>query len=299
MDNKYAAVHEVSIVLANTPVARPLKEGEIRDPAVNLNFTEFDPIAKAFAPMLRELAFDVCDMAIVAFFQALAAGKPMHLLPVVTVGRMHHGSIFYDPSYGELRPEDLKGRKIGVRAYSQTTGMWVRGFLQEQYGVSSREIIWLTTEQSHVLEYENPDNVKILENASLTEMLKKNEVSAVIMGRPQSKGLNLKPLIADPEAAGEAWFAKHHVVPINHMVAVTDELAEENPEAVRVIYQMLSQGVERFWKQKTDAARSAICCGMDNIWNSGSLQLAMQYSLEQGLIPRIFEKEELFVNIPL
>lgn len=296
-DNK-TTVREVSIVLG-APAAVPIKEGRISDPGIKLNFTEFKNINKAFAPMVRNLEFDVCEMAAVTFFQALAAGKPLRLLPVVLVGRLHHGSMFYDPSNGSLKPEELAGRRVGVRAYTQTTGMWVRGILSEQYGVPLDEVTWVTTEDAHVAEYTNPANVEKLDDANLIQMLQDDEVCAIIMGPKQSEGLSLERVIPDYEAAGEAWYEKHHTVPINHMVVVTEDLIERDPEAVKSIYKMLCQGIDEVQAGKSGGPHSAVDYGIDKIWNGGALQLAMQYAVEQKLIPREFDRDELFVNITL
>ena len=291
--------HEVSIVLGDSPAALPIKDGRISTPGLQLNFTQFEKINKAFKPMVRDLAFDVCEMAAVTFFQALAAGKPFRLLPVALVGKLHHGSLFYDPNNGPLKPEDLAGRRVGVRAYSQTTGMWVRGILHEQYGVPLDQVTWVTTEDAHVAEYVNPSNVIKDEGANLVEMLRTNEVSAIIMGPSQSKGLGLQQLIPDVEAASAAWYNKHHTVPINHMVIVQEDFLKKDPEAVKAIYDMLCKGIDQSRAGKTGGALSAVDYGMDKIWNGGALQLAMEYAVDQKLIPRVYNKEEIFVNIPL
>lgn len=293
------SLREISIVLGDTATSLPIKEGKIFDAGLKLNFTEFKSISKAFAPMVRTLAFDVCEMAAVTFLQAIDAKKPIRLLPVVLVGRLHHGSIFFDPSKGPLTPTDLRGRRVGVRAYSQTTGMWVRGILQEQYGVPLDEVTWVTTESAHVAEFVDPPNVEKQEGANLVEMLQSGEVSAIMMGPKQSEGLSLQQLIPDVKAAGEQWYQKHNTVPINHMVVVTEELVKRDPEAVRTVYSMICQGITQSKKGESGSLRSAVDFGLDKIWNGGALQLAMQYSVKQKLISRVFEKEELFVNIPL
>jgi 4,5-dihydroxyphthalate decarboxylase len=299
MNNMTTSAREVSIVLGDSPAALPIKEGQISNPEITLNFTKFEKINKAFAPMVRNLAFDVCEMAAVTFLQAIAAGKPLRLLPVVLVGKLHHGSLFYDPNNGSLKPEELKGRKVGVRAYTQTTGMWVRGILHEQYGVPLDEVTWVTTEEAHVAEYVNPSNVVMMKNANLVEMLRTNEVSAIIMGPSQSKGLGLQQLIPDVEAASTMWYEKHHTVPINHMVVVKEDFLKKDPEAVKAIYDMLCQGIEQSRTGNKGNSLSAVDFGLEKIWNGGALQLAMEYSLDQKLIPRLFDRDELFVNIPL
>lgn len=291
------SVHSVSIVLGDTPPVKLIKKNEITSSRVKLNFIEYPTIHKAFAPMVRNLAFDVCEIAAVTFFQALEAGKPLRLLPVVLAGRMHHGSLFYYPKNGTLTPRDLKGRKIGVRAYSQTTGMWVRGILREQYGISSDEIIWVTTEEAHVAEYKNPPNVEIHEGADLVEMLLSSEISAVITSPKSVKDKGLSCVIPGVDSAAAEWYEKHKTVMINHMVAVTEELFQKDPHAVQEIYDLLRKGIDMTSLDRSGGAMSAVGYGIDNIWNGGALQKAMQYSLEQKLISRVFDKNEIFADV--
>lgn len=288
---------EISIVLDSSPITNPIKDGTLSAPDLKLNFTEYAKINKAFAPMVRNLAFDVCEMAVITFLQALDAGKPLRLLPVVLVGRLHHRSLFYDPSNGPLTPAELRGKRVGVRAYTQTTGMWVRSILQEQYGVPLDEITFVTTEDAHVAGYVNPANVEKIEGANLTEMMQKGEVSAIIMGPKQAEGLSFQQLIPDVEAAGAEWYNKHRTVPINHMVTVTEELLKKDPEAVMQVYELLRQGIETTASQRANGPLSAVSAGLDKIWEGGALQLAMQYAVDQKLISRVFTKEEIFADI--
>jgi len=81
--------------------------------------------------MVRRAAYDLCELAIVTAFQALDHGRPIVLLPVVVAARMQRGCLIALSSKGTIDPRDLVGKRIGVRAYAQTTGMWVRAALRE------------------------------------------------------------------------------------------------------------------------------------------------------------------------
>ena len=285
-----ASAREISIVLESNAHTLPLKEGGIVSPLVKLNFEEYKPVTKAFDIMVEKQAFDVCEMAVVTFLQALDSGKPLRLIPVVMGGEFHHGSLLYNPANGPLTPGDLKGRRVGVRAYTQTTGLWVRGILQEQYGVSSNDVTWVTTEAPHVAEFKNPSNVELVEGGNVLDMLNAGEVAAVIMGPKQTKGLALQPVVPDIEAGIATWYAKHKTVPANHMAVVTDDLLKKDFAAVQAVYTMFKQGIETAAYPATEP--SAVCIGTDNVW--APVQLAMQYALEQKLISRAFDKKEIF-----
>jgi 4,5-dihydroxyphthalate decarboxylase len=167
--------------------------------------------------MVRTQKYDVCEMAIGAFLQAHEAGKPLFLLPVVMVGGFHYKSVYVAPDV-PVEPADLRGKRIGVRSYSQTTGLWARGWLAADYGVTPDSVTWVTTEGSHSDAYEDPANVVRTEN-SLPGDLRGGQISAAILGT--GAPADLVPVIADWAERSRAWHAKHGTVPINHMVTVT------------------------------------------------------------------------------
>lgn len=283
-------VKKVSIVLDTYPHTKAVKEGAIADPNLELNFTEYKPISKAFDDMLKpEPPYDVCEMALGTFLQGLDAGIPIKLLPVVMGGEFHHGSLWYNPSLGKMSPADLKGKKVGVRAYTQTTGVWVRGVLSEQFGVDSRDVTWVTTEAPHLADYKCPDNVEIVEGAKLPDLVRSGELAAVIMGTKQGAPEGLERLVPDVDGAIDQWFAKHQGVPINHMVVFR---ADADLDAVHALYDLLVKDLEQTYPVSERSERFALQNGVDKVWNA--VEMAMKYSYEQGLISRMFTREEIF-----
>ena len=106
--------------------------------------------------MVREQRFDVSEMAIATFLQAKAYGKPLVLLPVVLAARFQQSALLCRADSDIGGPGDLAGRRVGVRAYSQTTGMWLRGILADAHGVRPDEVRWITFEDAHVAEVPRP-----------------------------------------------------------------------------------------------------------------------------------------------
>src|SRR5579872_4994392 len=133
---------ELSCAIGDYPHIKPLKSGAVASPLVKLDFAAITPINRAFAPMVRELKFDVSEMAIGTFIQAKAYGKMLALLPVVTLARFQESAMLCRADSTIRAPEDLKGRRVGVRAYSQTTGLWLRGTLADDYGIAPESIDW-------------------------------------------------------------------------------------------------------------------------------------------------------------
>src|ERR1700680_4818947 len=122
---------------------QPLKNGVIKSDRVVLRFTEVEPINKAFLQMVRQEKFDVSEMALATYLQAKAYGKPLVLLPATMMGRFQHGTILCRAAR-PLTPADLSGKRVGVRSYSQTTAVWVRGILRNDYGVDVDRVRWVT-----------------------------------------------------------------------------------------------------------------------------------------------------------
>src|SRR5579863_1968887 len=113
---------ELTIALGDYPHLQALKSGRVSSSLAKLDFAAVAPISRAFAPMVRELKYDVCEMAIATFLQAKAYGKKLCLLPIVTFARFQESALLCRAA-GDIRgPADLRGRRVGVRAYSQTTG---------------------------------------------------------------------------------------------------------------------------------------------------------------------------------
>jgi 4,5-dihydroxyphthalate decarboxylase len=233
----------LSAVLGSYPHTSAIKRGTLTSPKVVLDFTEVEPIHKAFAPMVRRLNHDLSELAIVTALQALAYGRPIVLLPAVVASRMQRGCLIALSSKGEIDPHSLAGRRIGVRAYTQTTGMWVRAALREDYGLAVTDIRWVTHDGAHVEEYRDPPFVIHDETGkSLPDQLRDGEIDAAILGNDLPKGEEFAPVIRDHRAVDEAWIGQHGFMPINHVVVVRRDTFEAKPEAVRAAYQLLRQG---------------------------------------------------------
>jgi len=274
------------------PHTRPLKNGDIKSDRVALRFTEVEPINKAFLQMVRQEKFDVSEMAIATYLQAKAYGKPLTLLPVTLMGRFQHGTMLYNSERGMVTPESLAGRRVGVRAFSQTTGVWLRGILWKDYGVDLGKVKWVTFEDAHVLEYRDPPGVeRAAAGKDLLKMLLDGELDAGIFGGNMPADPRLKSVIADPEAAAQEWYKKHGIVPVNHMVVVKSSLARSDPGAVREVFRMLAASKKAAGLPKAGAI-DTIPLGFHAV--KPALDLISSYALEMKIIPRRYAVEELF-----
>jgi 4,5-dihydroxyphthalate decarboxylase len=285
-------VETLTTCLGTYPHTQPLKMGDIKSERVALNFTEVDPINKAFRMMVREEKFDVSEMAIVSYLQAKAYGKPLTLLPATMLGRFQHGAMLYNSERGTVRLEDLPGRRVGVRAFTQTTGVWLRGILSKDYGLDLGKVKWVTFEDAHLAEYSDPPGVeRAAAGKDMTRMLLDGELDAAIYGGVMPTDPRLKSVIADPDAAGKDWYRKHGIVPVNHMVVVKESLAKSNPGVVREVYRMLLGGKTTAGLPKAGAI-DTIPFGVDAV--KPALGLMASYAFDLKITPRRISVDELF-----
>ena len=214
-------------LLGDHPGTAALKNGAIKSDLVSFDFVDYSPTNKGFKPMVREAAFDVSEMAIVTYLMAKSFDKPMVLLPNVVVARFQHGHALYNAKRGTLKPADLNGKRVGIRSFTTTTGAWLRGILANDYGVDLNSIDWVTFEDAHVAEFRDTTK-RAPAGKQIIQMLLDGELDAVL--GEKSEHADLKPLFADVAAEEKAWFARHKVVPINHMVVVSRTLCEQHPD---------------------------------------------------------------------
>ncbi|OON73890.1 hypothetical protein GBW32_00355 [Streptomyces tsukubensis] len=293
----------LTVLLGDYPHTRPLKEGTVAVDGAECRYPESSPLPPAFARMVRDLAYDICELPMATYLQARDAGIPVTLLPAVLVGSTHHRSLTRLPESPPIGPADLVGRRVGVRAYGQTTGLWVRGWLREEYGVDASDVTWVTTEDVHVAPYVNPSYVVRSGAERVADLLRSHEVDAAVLG-PKAlggQGAGLVPLVADAESAGLAWTKRHGTVPANHLLVVRDDVLRDSPDAVRAFYRALEQAIADTTGERADPpAGRAVAAG----WSASlraCLEIAGRYALEQHLISRpvdvaAIEKETAFLG---
>jgi 4,5-dihydroxyphthalate decarboxylase len=276
-------------LLATYPATAALKRGEVESPLVQLDFADVLRAYTGFKSLVRDGMFDIGELAIVTYLQARSLRKPYVLLPVVLVARHQHHSLVYNPARGPLPPSQLNGKRIGVRGYTQTTATWLRGILEEDYGVDCRCIRWVTFEDPHISEYREPAWVQRAgAGKQLRQMLLDGELDAAIFGN-EDPGHPLQPVIPEADAAAAEWAVRHGGTPINHMVVVRESLSATRPEIVREVFRLLVESM-RVANDPVDG--DLIPCGVEH--HRPMLELIIDYAARQGLIPRRLSVDELF-----
>jgi 4,5-dihydroxyphthalate decarboxylase len=277
--------------LADYPVTKALKEGKTSSSVVTLDFCGPPTAHDGFKGMVRDNKFDAGELAIITFLQAKAYGKPYVMLPAPISGRFQHHTIGYNAEHGELSPKDIEGRRVGVRSYAQTTGLWARGVLQHEYNVDLDRVTWVTFDDAHLAEYTDPPNTERAPKGGkkLAQMMFDGDVAAAILGADMPKDPRVRPLVPEPHKAAKEWFKRTGVIPINHMFTVHEQVSRERPDVVQEIFRML---VESRKAAPPEALETIPPFGVEA--NRKAIQLAIDWALEQRIIPRRLEVDELF-----
>jgi 4,5-dihydroxyphthalate decarboxylase len=213
-----------------------LKDGTVAPQGFVFDFEEVPVLVQAFRRMVRELEFDVCEMAFTTYLCARAWGKRFTALPIFLVRGFHHGAIVCNTEAGIREPKDLEGRRVGVnRGYTVTTGVWARGVLADEHGVDLDRVTWVLSGDEHVAEYRPPANVVPMPpGGDLAEMVATGELAAAIGVDVDAPAV--APLIPDATQAGFDALRRRGHYPINHLVVVRDELLDVHPELAAEVF---------------------------------------------------------------
>src|ERR1700761_7106885 len=279
--------------LADYPVTKAMKDGRVKSDLVNLDYCGPTPAHNGFKAMVRENKFASGGMAILPFLQAKAYGKPYVLLPTPISGRFQHHCAGYNIDFGELKPKDIEGKKVGVRTYTQTTALWIRGILRHEYGIDLDKVTWMTLGDGHLTEYRDPNNCERLPaGSSIPQMMLDGELSAALLGEDMPKDPRVRTLVPDAQAAAKDWFAREGIVPINHMFVVHADISKKHPEVVRELYRMIVES-----RALADPAPPAAFPPIGLEANRKGIQLAIDWALDQKIIPRRLSVDELFDDV--
>ena len=276
--------------LADYPVTLGMKDGRVVSPLVSLDCCGPKAAHDGFKGMLRQNAFDAGELAIISYLQARAYNKPYVLLPTPISGRFQHHCIGFNIEHGDLKPRDIEGRTVGVRTYAQTTGLWVRGILQHEYGVDLEKVTWLTVDEPHLTEYQDPPNCQRLPaGKKIDQMMLEGEVAAAILGVDMPKDPRVRTLVPDAHAAAQAWYEREGVIPINHMFVVHQDISRQRPDVVRELFRMIVAS-----RALAPPAITAALPPLGLEANRKGLEMAIEWTYEQKIIPRRLTVDELF-----
>jgi 4,5-dihydroxyphthalate decarboxylase len=320
----------LKIAIASYGHTKEIKSGAAAIAGVVPDFVEVAPIIGAFRRMVRDLEFDVCEMAPTTYMIARALGAPFIALPIFLMRRFHHGGFVVRPDSGIKVPKDLEGKRVGVRAYSVTTGVWTRGIFVNEYGLDSSKVTWVVDDEEHVTSLKLPPNVvHAPQGKSLQSMMKAGEIQAGFTG-PAGVGRAGPPvsgwdkagaaaaaadtypeLIANVDQVEAAWFRRTGIYPIHGLVVVKDEHVRRHPWLPRALMDAFVAAKEPYLGQLRRASgdsaedkryRNFLSLMSDPLpygmtANRASIEALVTYSLQQKLIPSRPQLDQVFVEI--
>lgn len=304
-----------------------LRDGTIPVEGVELNFLPMMPV-ETFRRQGRHAEFDASEFSLSTFLVLHSRGDRRFVgIPVFPSRRFRHEHVWINTRAGIRAPADLKGKRAGVQEFVQTAALWIRGFLQHDFGVSTADVEWFlggyNEPDPHFkprIQLDLPAEVRariIPGNQCIDAMLERGELDAVLPAIPASfrRGSpNVARLFPDFRAVEEDYFRRTRIFPIMHVVVVKREIYEKHPWVMQALYKAFvyakALAIRRLvnspplhatlpWlTSHIEATRQVMG---DDYWSYGLeenrhvLDAAAQYAWEQGLLARRIDKiEELF-----
>jgi 4,5-dihydroxyphthalate decarboxylase len=305
---------KLSVAFGDYPHVRALLAGQVPVDGYEVEEVDVNPIIGAYRRMIRDLEFDVCELAPVSYVMALQKGVRLTAIPVFLNRRFHHADLQCAAGSGIAVPKDLQGRRVGVRAYSVSTGVWGRGVLMEQYGVDNSKITWVVDDDDHI-EGHAPDNVeRVSDGRSLGAMLNSGEIDAAFTGNagtgragaPRAgwtaaansgagAGGEAFPLFPEAEVLARDYYLRTGIYPLHSVVALRADLVERDPALPTALYRALAESKQRQlaqdpeWSAQPHLARQAKMTGGDPVPygvepNAESLRALQRFAHDQGLL---------------
>jgi 4,5-dihydroxyphthalate decarboxylase len=318
----------LTIAVRSYPYTQAIKSGAIKVKGVELEFIEVEPQIAAYRRMVRDVEFDMCELAPTTYMIARAYGAPFKALPIFFGRRFHHDGLMVRPDSGIRVPKDLEGKKAGVRAYSVTTGVWTRGIFENEYGLDTSKVTWYVDDEEHVRELRLPPNVlHVPEGKSLASMIASGELQAGFDGNAgigregpptagwADKAKREKPVLHDlmPNAASEAaaWFKRTGIYPVHSTLVIKDSLLAAHPDLARNVYDAFLAAKQDYVarlrsgeassKKDQDLLEMMPIVGDDPLpyglaANRPTIQALIDYAYQQKLTPRRMGMDEVFLN---
>jgi 4,5-dihydroxyphthalate decarboxylase len=317
----------LKIAVATSGHTAAVKDGTIPIEGFEANFVEVVPIIAAFRRMVRDVEFDVCEMAPTTYLIARARGAPYIALPIFVMRRFHHGGFVVRPDANIKVPTDLEGKQVGVRAYSVTTGVWTRGIFTNEYGLDASKVTWVVDDEEHVTTLKLPENViHAPPGQSLASMMASGELQAGFTGPAgigragaptanweqggQTPAQNYPELIPNVAQVEADWYRRTGIYPIHGTIVVKTDVLEKNPAVGRALFDAFTKAktpyLERLKRGEGQTPEDIRYRGFIPLMgdplpygmaaNRASIDALMTYALQQKLIPERMPIKQAFFD---
>ena len=315
----------LTLAVADYPHTAALLDGSIEIEGVEAEFVRVQPQIAAFRRMVRQVEFDVCELAPTTYIIARAHGAPFVALPIFVFRKFHHGGLLVRPDSGIKHPRDLEGKKVGVRAYSVTTGVWTRGILIYEFGLDASKVTWVVDDEEHVTQMCLPGNViHAPEGVSLADMITRGELAAGFDGNAgigragaptggwsQVASQGYPDLFPNAQELEADWYKRTGVYPMHGAIVVKESVLAEHPWVARALYDAFDaakrQWLQRLTSGEADTALDKRYRALTQIVGADPLPYGMEPNMptiraledtafKQQLAPRRMSVDDLFVD---
>ena len=312
---------QLTLACGDYEITRALKDGAIKPDGIDLTvLTDIDSTTRHWR-FLRNREFDVAEVSASSYLLARDSGWPIDGIPVFLHRRFRHEFVFVNTSKGIRAPKDLIGRKIGVKSFQASAILWMRGILENEYGVPHKSIDWYA-ELDEDVAFATPPELRLTtlpEDASLEKMLISGELDAVLHTDLIEPYVDGHPAVArlfdDYKAEEMAFYRKTQIFPIMHVTGIRREIVEKYPWAPIELYKAFDKakeaGVRRmfnprvaplaWWRLAMEEQEKLL--GKDP-WeygltpkNRNNLETLIGYSHQNGMLKRRIPLDELFLDM--
>lgn len=315
---------KLTIAVAEYPHTAAVRDGTIPIDGVDAEIVTVKPQIGAFRRMVRDVEFDVCELAPTTYIIAKAYGAPFTALPIFVMRNFHHRGLLVRPDAGINHPKDLEGKVAGVRAYSVTTGVWTRQILIDEYGVDNSKITWVVDDEEHVTQMPLPANViHAPEGRSLADMMAAGDLAAGFAanagigrsGNPTGgwkvEEASYPELFPNYEELEADWYRRTGIWPMHGTIVVKDSVLAEHPWVAQSLFKAFSQAKgewlanldvrelteatdKRYSKVRAIVGPDPLPYGIEA--NLPTIRALEETAFKQQLTPRRMSIEELFID---
>jgi 4,5-dihydroxyphthalate decarboxylase len=313
----------LTVAAGDYDIIRPLKEGLVEAAGLELIFlTDMGPRERHWR-LARKTEFDVCEENVGAYFIARDQNHPITAIPVFLHRRFRHGFVFINTAAGIKSAKDLIGKQIGGTNFMPAGNIWMRGILEERYGLPHRTVTWIT-DRSEDIAFEAPSDLRIemkKTDKSLNDMLADGDIPAMIsptIPRPFVMGdKRVARLFPDYKQVEIDYYRETGIFPIMHVTTIRQEIVDKYPwvttnlvKAFEASKQLAYQRVKNPRMVPLAWVRTAVEEQQDILgpdpWQYGltdanrkNLETIQRYVHQQGMVSKLRPLEEVFDDTDL
>jgi 4,5-dihydroxyphthalate decarboxylase len=314
---------DLSVAVGPYDRTRALIDGSVQIDGVNAHCMTLSP-EEIFFRAFRQAEFDICELSLSSFTVKTAQGDCPYVGVPAFVSRAFRHTAIWVRTDRIKKPEDLKGKKVGLPEYQLTANVWARSILEDDHGVKPSDIHWIRAGiedagRPEKISIKLPSNVKLEDGPpgkSSSQLLAEGAIDCFIAPRPPSlpkNTPNIGRLFPDPVAAAKDYFKRTGIFPIMHLVGVRRTLADQHPWLPGAVYKAFEQAKAKALEQLSDTSATKVTLPFveerlkearelmgEDFWSYGlkanrkTLETFLRHHHAQGLSSREVKPEELF-----